>query len=133
MIKSIFYIIAACISCLRAGAQISPFEKSSGKKSATYFEAINWYKSLDSGSSKITMKEMGATDAGYPLHLVMVSNDGNFDPLQWHQQKKAVIFINNGIHPGEPDGIDASMLLLRYQNREDHFAGQYYTGSYPGL
>jgi len=24
-----------------------------------------------------------------------------------------VILINNGIHPGEPDGVDASMLLLR--------------------
>lgn len=53
------------------------------------------------------------TDAGYPLHLVMVSDDGKFDPLQWHKQNKAVILINNGIHPGEPDGIDASMMLVR--------------------
>lgn len=26
---------------------------------------------------------------------------------------KRIILINNGIHPGEPDGIDASMLLAR--------------------
>ena len=26
---------------------------------------------------------------------------------------KLVILINNGIHPGEPDGVDASMLLIR--------------------
>ena len=31
----------------------------------------------------------------------------------WHKQRKAVILINNGIHPGEPDGIDASMMLVR--------------------
>jgi hypothetical protein len=56
---------------------------------------------------------MGMSDAGYPLHLVMVSNDGKFDAAQWHKQNKAVILINNGIHPGEPDGIDASMMLVR--------------------
>ena len=56
---------------------------------------------------------MGMTDAGFPLHLMLVSGDGKFDPAAWHRQDKAVIFINNGIHPGEPDGIDASILLLR--------------------
>jgi hypothetical protein len=56
---------------------------------------------------------MGETDAGYPLHLVMISSDGIVDPVKWHQQKKVVILINNGIHPGEPDGIDASMMLAR--------------------
>ena len=93
--------------------QQSPFEKSNGKKTATYFEVINWYKDLDKTASKILMKEMGNTDAGYHLHLVMVSADGKFDPAEWHKQHKVVILINNGIHPGEPDGIDASMMLVR--------------------
>ena len=56
---------------------------------------------------------MGMTDAGYPLHLVLISNDEKFNPAIWHQQKKVIILINNGIHPGEPDGIDASMMLAR--------------------
>ena len=56
---------------------------------------------------------MGLTDAGYPLHLVLISNDEKFDPAVWHKQNKVVILINNGIHPGEPDGIDASMMLAR--------------------
>lgn len=89
------------------------FEKSNGLESATYFEAIDWYKNLDTFSDKILVKEMGMTDAGYPLHLVLISSDKKFDPAIWHQQKKAVILINNGIHPGEPDGIDASMLFVR--------------------
>ncbi|HEV8081289.1 MAG TPA: M14 family zinc carboxypeptidase [Chitinophagaceae bacterium] len=94
-------------------SQQTPFEKSNGKESATYFQAIDFYKLLDKTSSKILMKEVGATDAGYPLHLVLVSNDGKFDPEVWHKQNKIVIMINNGIHPGEPDGIDASMMLVR--------------------
>lgn len=94
-------------------AQQCRFEKSGGKETATYFEAIDWYKKLDRLSSKVLVKEMGATDASYRLHLVLVSADGKFNPSLWHRQKKAVILINNGIHPGEPDGIDASMMLVR--------------------
>ena len=94
-------------------AQQCRFEKTNGLESATYFEAIDWYKNLDKISNKVLVKEMGMTDAGYPLHLVLVSNDGRFDAAQWHKQNKAVILINNGIHPGEPDGIDASMMLVR--------------------
>ena len=59
------------------------------------------------------MQSMGTTDAGYPLHLVLFSNDGKFDPRRWQSGNKVVILINNGIHPGEPDGIDASMMFAR--------------------
>ncbi len=107
-----FFFVLLVISFQVHGQQ-SPFEKSGGKETATYFEVIDWYKNLDKKSSIISLKTMGATDAGYPLHLVMVSNDAQFDPLKWHAQGKVVLLINNGIHPGEPDGIDASMMLAR--------------------
>ena len=94
-------------------AQTTPFEKSAGTASATYAEAIDFYKKMDAASSKVLVKTMGPTDAGYPLHLVLLSADGNFDPAKWHKQNKAIILINNGIHPGEPDGIDACMLMVR--------------------
>ncbi len=96
-----------------SNAQLCRFEKTNGLESATYFEAIDWYKNLDKISPKVLVKKMGMSDAGYPLHLVLLSNDGKFDAVQWHKQNKAVILINNGIHPGEPDGIDASMMLVR--------------------
>ncbi|HSQ45154.1 MAG TPA: M14 family zinc carboxypeptidase [Ginsengibacter sp.] len=94
-------------------AQQTPFEKSNGRETTTYFQAIQYYKNLDKASGRILMQEMGTTDAGYPLHLVLISNEGKFNLAIWHQQKKVVILINNGIHPGEPDGIDASMMIAR--------------------
>ncbi len=94
-------------------AQQSIFEKSNGKKTATYYEIVDWYKSLAKSSSKIKMIEMGPTDAGYPLHLVLISENSHFDTAAWRRQSKVVILVNNGIHPGEPDGIDASMMLAR--------------------
>lgn len=109
-----FFLLSSFIFFItETKAQQCRFEKSDGKESATYFEAIEWYKKLDKASTQVFVKEMGMTDAGYPLHLVMVSADGKFDATQWHKQNKAVILINNGIHPGEPDGIDASMMLVR--------------------
>ncbi len=94
-------------------AQLTPYEKGNKTVTATYTEAIEFYKTLDKQSNMVLVKTMGSTDAGYPLHIVLVSNDATFDAIQWHKKKKTVILINNGIHPGEPDGIDASMLLVR--------------------
>jgi len=89
------------------------FEKSNGTETPTYQEAIDWWQKLDAQSGKVKMLTMGMTDAGYPLHLVVVANNGdhNFDNIR--KNNKRVILVNNGIHPGEPDGIDASMLLAR--------------------
>lgn len=89
------------------------FEKTAGKETVTYEQCIRYYKELDAAFPSITIKEFGTTDAGYPLHLVLFSTNGKHDPVQWHKENKVVIMINNGIHPGEPDGIDASMMLLR--------------------
>ena len=52
--------------------------------------------------------EMGMTDAGRPLHLFIISGDGEFEPETIRSKGKAIVLIINGIHPGEPEGIDAS-------------------------
>ena len=111
--RQLIFISALLFSVTTGNAQLTRFEKTGGKESAPYFEAIEWYKALDKKSAQVSMQAVGMTDAGYPLHLVLVSNDGRFNPGQWHRDGKVVIMINNGIHPGEPDGIDASMMLVR--------------------
>jgi hypothetical protein len=106
------FLVLFCIQ-LQGQSLITPFEQSQGKETATYFQCINFYKKLDQGSPKISIRQKGLSDAGYPYHVVLYSNDGKFDPLVWHSQDKIVILVINGIHPGEPDGIDASMMLMR--------------------
>ena len=92
---------------------LTRFEQSGGVESPAYYQIMEWWKKLDALSPIVQMKEMGPTDAGFPLHLILVSSDKDFDIKSIKVKKKAVIFINNGIHPGEPDGIDASMVLVR--------------------
>ena len=92
---------------------ITKFEQSNGTQTPTYPEIISWWKALDAASPIVKMQEMGPTDAGFPLHLVLVSKDKDFNIASLRSKGRTIIFVLNGIHPGEPDGIDASMLLVR--------------------
>jgi hypothetical protein len=89
------------------------FEQSKGTQTPAYFEIIDWWQKLDQQSGKVKMLTMGMTDAGYPLHLIVVSNNGDHNFENIRKNNKRIILVNNGIHPGEPDGVDASMLLAR--------------------
>ncbi|HEV3414741.1 MAG TPA: M14 family zinc carboxypeptidase [Puia sp.] len=112
MRKRLFIFLLVPLAGLGQHLQ-TPFEASDGKRTATYAECIAFYQQLPKSSPLVSIREMGMSDAGYPYHVVLYSNDGTSDPAEWHRRGKVVILINNGIHPGEPDGVDASMLLIR--------------------
>jgi len=92
---------------------VMPFEKSNGLETTTYQECIAFYTKLAAFYPEIKIQQMGLTDSGTPLHLVLFSADKNFNLKDVRNKQKAVLLINNGIHPGEPDGIDATMMLMR--------------------
>jgi hypothetical protein len=81
--------------------------------SPTYAEIIATFDSLATASPFAEMKAVGTTDVGKPLHLFVLSADKIFDPAKAKQSGKLVLMINNGIHPGEPDGIDACIRMCR--------------------
>lgn len=90
----------------------TPYENGNGNQTATYAETIAFFRLLDKDFETIQMLEMGPTDSGEPLHIVIYNPDKSFDFKKIHKDK-AVLLLNNGIHPGEPDGIDATMMLYR--------------------
>ncbi len=91
----------------------TPFEKNNDH-SATYTEGVAFYKTLAQKYPKwLKLSEVGMTDAGYPLHVGVVSFDGSFTPQLARQRQKVIFFVNNAIHPGEPEGVDATMMLVR--------------------
>lgn len=91
---------------------LTDYEKGNGNQTATYAETIAYFKMLDDNFETISVIEMGLTDSGEPLHLVTFNPDKDFD-FKKTAKEKATLLINNGIHPGEPDGIDATMMLFR--------------------
>ncbi|MEM9857512.1 MAG: M14 family metallopeptidase [Bacteroidota bacterium] len=94
-------------------AQQTVFEKTDGRSTGTYEETISFYEDLAQKSEYVQVLKMGATDSGLPLHLVTLDATRQFDYEESYRQGKSIILINNGIHPGEPDGIEASMMLIR--------------------
>ncbi|MBE15625.1 MAG: hypothetical protein CL867_05195 [Cytophagaceae bacterium] len=89
------------------------FEKSNGTQTPTYTEVIEFYKALDKAYTSIQTYEVGSTDSGEPLTLITFNPNRSFDSEFADNTDVRRILINNGIHPGESDGIDASMLLFR--------------------
>ena len=90
----------------------TPFEQGDGNSTATYREVIDFYIALAREFPEINIQTHGTTDSGMPLHLATYNPEGSFNFARLRQDK-LVVLILNGIHPGEPDGIDASMQLFR--------------------
>jgi hypothetical protein len=110
----LFILFSSLISAQKTGKDFTTiFEKSRGTETATYQETIAFYKDLAESYADISLLEMGETDSGFPLHLVVFNASKEFDFSKIHGSKKNIILINNAIHPGESDGVDASMMLLR--------------------
>ncbi|MFD2969640.1 M14 family zinc carboxypeptidase [Sphingobacterium bambusae] len=101
------------------------FEKDPKKnKTATYEELIAFYQNIVANDSRARLLEVGTTDIGKPLHLLVLSADRTFEPQDIKKRKKTVLLINNGIHPGEPEGMDASMLFVRQLLKENKLPKQ---------
>ena len=88
------------------------FEKSNGTETATYQETITYYKNLAEAYPQISIDSVGETDSGKPLHIVTLNPDAEFN-FETIRKNKRILLVNNGIHPGESDGIDATMMLFR--------------------
>ncbi|GAB3996423.1 M14 family metallopeptidase [Spirosoma daeguense] len=87
---------------------LTPYERDT-TQTATYAQIISWYQQLDKQYEQAKLIEIGKTDIGKPLHLFLLAADKQFTS----RPNRITLLINNGIHPGEPEGIDACMMLAR--------------------
>ncbi|GAB5400592.1 MAG: M14 family metallopeptidase [Aureisphaera sp.] len=119
--KKIFLLLISTFVLSNCGSKeeasdfdfITQFEKSDGTETATYEEVISFYQNLADVHTSVAMYKMGPTDSGEPLHLVTFNPNRTFESEFSDDKRENILLINNGIHPGESDGIDASMLLIR--------------------
>jgi len=93
-----------------AQSALPPYFLSNLNQTPEYADVLKFYTSLANSNSVLSSKvnvvlELipNSTDVGEQIALVRISK-GNIDG-------KLNILINNGIHPGEPEGIDAAMIL----------------------
>lgn len=94
-------------------AQLVPLQYKQNK-SFTYDETIQYYRLLDQKYKHATLLEQGITDIGKPLHLFVMYGGKNFKKDVIDAKKVPILLVMNGIHPGEPDGVDASLLWAEW-------------------
>ena len=87
----------------------SAFEQDPEHDFSPDYEATRaWFDRLDAASDLIRIESFGTSPEGRDIYAVIASRDGAaFDP------SKPVLLVQAGIHPGEIDGKDAGMMLLR--------------------
>lgn len=79
----------------------------------TYTDCISYYHKLALSSKYISIHDAGYSDVSYPIQTVIISKHKEKNAADCAKHHKTIVLINNGIHPGEPDGIDACMILAR--------------------
>ena len=97
-----------------AGAYPTPFEAGNGNQTTTWVQCIAFYERLALDyPGYLRFWQIGLSDNGIPMHAGLLSADGEFNRERLKAAGRPVFFNNNGIHPGEPEGIDACMALVR--------------------
>ncbi|MES2128401.1 MAG: M14 family zinc carboxypeptidase [Pseudomonadota bacterium] len=92
----------------------TPYEKGNKNQTTTWAECIAFYQELARRFPNVLHFEaIGTSDAGIPIHAGVITADGVHDRAQLKREGRPVFFNNNGIHPGEPEGVDACMALVR--------------------
>ncbi len=88
-------------------------ERSNFVKTPRYEETIRYCKRLANASPWVEYQSFGISPEGRELPLLVVSKDGAFTPSAARRTGKLIVYIQNGIHAGEIEGKDASLMLLR--------------------
>ncbi|MBO6516278.1 MAG: hypothetical protein JJ975_06980 [Bacteroidia bacterium] len=107
------FLLLGCSKTPKGDAPQPPFLASESQNTTpTYEEGIAFWQEMAEYYDEISIHAYGMTDAGEPLHLVVVDGERPKPIGSYKTSLKQTLLINNAIHPGEPDGVDASMLLV---------------------
>lgn len=104
MVRSVLFLILVCINtCSYALGSLG------ANQTFTHEDCIKFYEQLALKHPEAKLTIGGTSDIGRPIHTFVISNTQCFDP-SGIKSNQLVWLINNGIHPGESCGIDATAL-----------------------
>ncbi len=90
----------------------TPYERSGGTETPRYEATMEYCRRLADHSPWIQFSWFGTSPQGRGLPLLIADREGAFRPGQG-TRKKAVVMVQACIHPGESEGKDAGLMLLR--------------------
>lgn len=92
---------------------ITPAEKSNFETTPSYDETMAWLKKLCDSSPLLKMISIGKSVEGREIFMIVASTEKNTSAESLKISTKPLFLAQAGIHSGEIDGKDASMMLLR--------------------
>lgn len=119
------FILLALFSSIiiNANAQdwVTHYEQSGYKRTPRYAETIEYCNRLAGFSPLATMVNLGKSPQGRDIPMLIIDKDGLTTPEAIRAKGRIITLIQACIHPGEPDGKDAMLVLLRDMlvNRKD--------------
>ncbi len=115
----ILHILSICLflygssSPAQNASFITYYEQSGYKKTPRYTETLDFCKKLADASPIVHYETFGKSPQGRDLPLLIVDSDKNFTPEKVKSSGKVVLLVQACIHPGEPEGKDAGLMLIR--------------------
>jgi len=93
---------------------ITPAETSQFRTTPTYEQTLAYLQRLQQAApGKLKLESFGISPQGRPMTVVIASSDGTFTPDAARAAHKPIVLLQAGIHPGEIEGKDAGLMLLR--------------------
>jgi len=83
------------------------------RATASYDEAVAFLRRLAEALPALRVEYFGTSGEGRPMPVAILSAAGEFTPEANAAAGRPVVMIQSGIHAGEIDGKDASLMLLR--------------------
>ncbi|MBK7481529.1 MAG: hypothetical protein IPI72_02125 [Flavobacteriales bacterium] len=94
-----------------------------GNTTPTWEQTMERFQEFATTRSGVHLMEIGTDDDGSPIHLFVLSDGSGFTPDSIRAAGKNILWITNAIHAGEPDGVDASLLLTQALLDSDQYMG----------
>jgi len=110
----IFVLLVTVAGTVHAADWITPAEASHFRSTPSYADTLAYLKRLQQAApGKLKLETFGTTPEGRPMAVVIASGDGTFSPQAARAARRPVVLLQAGIHPGEIEGKDAGLMLLR--------------------
>lgn len=117
LLLSVILILSISISCNsnRPSVEelITVVEQTNFEQTPKFDQTVEYFNKLANYSSMVNTFTFGQSALGRDLIAVTLDKDGLQTPEQIRKKGRAIIMIESCIHPGEPDGKDATMLFIR--------------------
>ncbi|MBB3227369.1 hypothetical protein FHW69_001992 [Luteibacter sp. Sphag1AF] len=92
----------------------TPAEAAAFRTTPSYADTLAYLQRLAAAApSRLRVETFGTTPEGRPMTVVIAGENGDLTPDAARAAHKPVVLLQAGIHPGEIEGKDAGLMLLR--------------------